>query len=120
MNKKAFTLMELLGALIIIGILTVLAFTVVNNSLNNSKQKLYDTQIESIIDAAKLWEVDNIQELMNLNVGETKVLLLDDLQREQYIDTNLNNPLTDELISPTTEITITKQQNHYTYEVKVK
>ena len=37
-KRKAFTLIELMGVLVIIGILTVILVPVINNTIKNNKQ----------------------------------------------------------------------------------
>ena len=41
-KKNAFTLAELLGKIIILGIIALIIFPVVNKSVKDSKQKLYE------------------------------------------------------------------------------
>ena len=58
-KRKAFTLIELMGVLVIIGILTVILVPVINNTIKNNKQKLHDKQIELIKVAAQNLATDN-------------------------------------------------------------
>ena len=55
MNKKGFTLVELLATLVIIGI--VVGFTIVgiNYNINNTKKKTEDIFIGTIKDAIKVY-----------------------------------------------------------------
>ena len=41
MNKKGFTLAELLGVIVLLGILATVAFPPLLNQLNKSKEKIY-------------------------------------------------------------------------------
>ena len=58
-KRKAFTLIELMGVLVIIGILTVILVPVINNTIKNNKQNLHDKQIELIKVAAQNLATDN-------------------------------------------------------------
>ena len=53
MNKKGFTLVELLAVIIILSLLALLASTSVSKIVKDSKSDLYDTQINLIKSAYK-------------------------------------------------------------------
>ena len=48
MNNKGFTLIELLGVVAVLGIIAIITVPVINRSLSQSKENLYDVQIEQI------------------------------------------------------------------------
>ena len=50
--KKGFTLVELIGVIILLGALALIAVPVVNNTINNSKGKAYRSQIDAVMQAA--------------------------------------------------------------------
>ena len=58
-KRKAFTLIELMSVLVIIGILTVILVPVINNTIKNNKQQLYDNQLKMIRLAAQNLATDN-------------------------------------------------------------
>lgn len=51
--KKGFTLIEVLAVIVILAIVSLTIFPEVNRIIKNSKQKSYDAQIKSLIDATK-------------------------------------------------------------------
>lgn len=59
MNKKGFTLIEILAAVTILGILSVLAVAWYTNYLDYSKQKSYDAMAKSVATAAEEYLMDN-------------------------------------------------------------
>ena len=61
MNKriKGFTLVELLAVIVILSLLLLLAVTTVSSQFKNSKDDLYDTQLNNIKLAAEMWGSDN-------------------------------------------------------------
>ena len=54
-NKKGFTLVELLAVIIIIGVIGLIVFPSAIESINNSKEKLYREQVDRILDATDSW-----------------------------------------------------------------
>ena len=51
--KKAFTLVELVGAIVILGIIAIIAIPLVDKTLKENKERAYLTQIESIKESTK-------------------------------------------------------------------
>ena len=92
MNKKGFTLVELLAVIIILSLLAVLASTSVTKVIKNSKSDLYDAQLNLIKSAAEAWGSDNINKLPN--AGECKYITLSTLKGYGLIDNEIKNPKT--------------------------
>ena len=113
-KKKAFTLVELVGVLVIIGILNIVLIPVVGNSLKNSKQKLYDKQIDTIIMAAKAFASDYTYVLPEEN--ETVNINLGQLKDTGYIDKEVKNPIDNNSFSECMLISITNNSGNYNYE----
>lgn len=114
-KKKAFTLVELVGVLVIIGILNIVLIPVVSNSLKNSKQKLYDKQIDTIIMAAKAFASDYTYVLPEEN--ETVNINLGQLKDTGYIEKEVKNPIDNNSFSECMLIKITNNAGNYDYEV---
>ena len=57
--KKGFTLMELLGSVVIMSIVLTIATISVVAIINSAKQKAYNTQVQLIVSKAKDWALDN-------------------------------------------------------------
>lgn len=53
MNKKGFTLVELLSVIIILGIIIAIAYPIVNNTLDSNRLTLYKEQEKRLEEAAK-------------------------------------------------------------------
>ena len=50
MNKKGFTLIELISVIALIAIVSTLVFKVVTDKIQNSKKALYENLISDLID----------------------------------------------------------------------
>mgnify|MGYP003304901226 CR=1 FL=1 len=117
MRKKGFTLVELIGVILILGIILILATPVIKKINSNSRQELYDIQIVNIIDALKLWSVDNSRVLPQ-NEGETITITLGQLKMGGYIDEDLKNPQTNTCFGNDMLLTVSRYRENYIYDVK--
>ena len=59
MNKKGFTLVELLAVIVILGMLVSIISPVVTSLLNDSKASLSKNQIDMVITASKKYMIDH-------------------------------------------------------------
>ena len=59
MNKKGFTLVELLAVIIIISVVITLVFPSVSSIISQSKNTVRDVQINKILDAAYDYTLKN-------------------------------------------------------------
>lgn len=137
MNKKGFTLVELMAVLVIIGVVAVLSVVSVTTVLKSYKNTLYQKQKKSIESAARLWASDNLLILPKGNSGsctysgttcnengvelngEYKTLVIDlqTLQTGGYISADLKSVRTKEPFN-NVKISITKDGNKLTYEIE--
>ena len=59
MKKNAFTLIELLGVLLLLAIIALITFPIIDNTLTNSRNEAYERQKDNIIEAARLYVTEN-------------------------------------------------------------
>lgn len=52
MNKKGLTLIELLGVIVILGIIAAIAFPAINGTIENSRKDAFAANVNSFIEAA--------------------------------------------------------------------
>lgn len=103
MNKKGFTLVELIGVVTLLALIALIVYPSINTVIKNSREKAYKDQIEQIVKAAKQWGVDNAEELPD--AGQSKVISTSLLLQEGYITNddivdprNTSNTLTGNVI----------------------
>ena len=116
MKNKAFTLVELLGVIVLLGILGVVIIPKVGDSITNSKETAYITQEEQIKKAATDFIIDNTE---LLETTDTITIKLGVLKQKGYLPINIKNPKTRKNISNESLITITKEGNNYNIQVSL-
>lgn len=72
MNKKGFTLAELLGVIVVLSIIVSIAGISVVSIMNKAKNKTYDEMNDNLKDAAKTCYLDN--ELVDTNCNTVEKL----------------------------------------------
>lgn len=90
MNKKGFTLVELLAVLIVLAILATIATTTIIKQVKESKKTLNEAQM-SIVKASAI-EYATKKGLFKQE-GNTYNICLKDLEKEALIDKNIVNSL---------------------------
>ena len=99
-NKKSkkrtnsFTLVELLAVIIILGVIALIVFPVVDNSIKTSKEKSLEITIDNIEQAAYNYSVEN--DLGQPNVEDKMAIMVSKMQQEGFLETGIINPVTDE------------------------
>ena len=115
-KSKAFTLVELMGVLVIIGILTVILIPVINNAIKNNKEEIYNKQLELIKLSAKNIVSDNSYILPEED-GEEIYITLGQLRAMGYAEETIINPKTKENFSNNLIVIVVKNENNYDYEI---
>lgn len=122
-NKRGFTLTELLAIIVILSLLALITSVTVTKIFKDSKEELSKIQISSIKSSAEAWGVENKDRLPN--VSECKYITIFDLKEYGIIDSDINDPKTNEKISDDLKIKITTKMSKkgkliYSYEIGSK
>ena len=93
---RGFTLAELMGVIVILGILAVVITTTIDKNITNSRNETCKSQEENLIQAAQMYVTDNPDVLPQLNGGQhaEKPVPISDLIAGNYIESDMENPMT--------------------------
>ena len=113
MKKNAFTLIELLAVIVILGILATITVPTIVNIINNSKEDTLEEQKNTIVNAAERWGTDNIRKLPTTSCD----LTIDFLKQEGYLesDKDVIDPTTDKEMTGCVRINFESANNQYKY-----
>ena len=87
--------MEILGVITLLALISLIVIMATNKPLKDSKEELYQAQLEEIKSAAEMWKVDNIEKIPN---NSYFVITLERLKSDGYIKKDIIDPRTDEQI----------------------
>ena len=110
MNKKGFTLAELIGVIVVLSLICLITVPAIASVLKTNKKSLCETQLNNILAAAKSYASEN---LLSMPISDeegknTRTITIQDLIDNGYIEGNIQNPVTKEEFDPEIEITIKK------------
>lgn len=114
-EKKGFTMVELLGVLVVLALITAIAMPVITSTLNSSRKSSYQRQLDMIVAGAKSYGAKNIG---NLPVsGSSKTITLRDLKDEGFVEEDIANPETKKKFADTMQIRITNNNGDIEYTI---
>ncbi len=106
MRKNGFTLVEMMTVIIIMVTLGFIAVFSITGIIKSSTDKLYQIQINSILDASRTYAVENSNMLSDHNV-----ITLCDLKRTSLLEKDLKNPKTEKQFDNSLIIEINKNSD---------
>lgn len=116
MNKKGYSLVELLAVIVILALISLIVLPITVNLLSKSKQDTYNFQIDSIKTAMKNYVGKNTFSIPN---SGSIFITLYQLAQEDLIDYKIKNPLTGKNISLDTLLEIKNTGNGLEYIVNI-
>ncbi|MEG2311641.1 MAG: type II secretion system protein, partial [Bacilli bacterium] len=84
-NINGFTLIEIMGILVLLSIISMITMTIVTDSVRNSKKTITETQQINIKKAANDWALNNSDNLP-IKENESINITLGALKQNGYID----------------------------------
>ena len=119
MERNGFTLIEMLGVIVILSILSLITIPVIDRSLNQGRENLSKIQEGQLIKALKNYyaEPEHLSEFNDISTNEDRPTCIssDDLKNFGYLPTDLKNPKTGEDL--TVSVCVRKDGNKIKYYV---
>lgn len=117
MKNKGFTLAEVMGVIVLLGIIALITIPSVENYVNDSKQKSYDTTVKEIVNAAKNWNSKYGDTVTWINDESLYVLNLSDLKQTEFLtNEEIINPKTKEEMNGCVVIRVVSDDYTYVYK----
>ena len=115
-KKSGFTLIEIIVAIAILGIILLLVIPEMAKIVDDKKVSACNSISKTIEDAAQSYVYFNTEIVDSAILSDNQFeISISALQSEGLLDTDLVNPITDENI--TGSIIITKNDNQYIYSI---
>ncbi|MBP3920846.1 MAG: InlB B-repeat-containing protein [Bacilli bacterium] len=115
MRNRGFTFIELLGVVIVLGVLTLVAFPLILKQINSAKEGIKKANEVLIIDGAKDYYEDNKTMYRKFD-GVSYCIDIETLKQKNYINGNLKDE-NNEYIDTTGQVKLTYLNNNFKYEV---
>lgn len=112
--KRGFTLIELLGIIVVLGIIATIVTPVIQSTLAQNQESVYNTLVKQIEGSAKDYLEYNTDKLPQ-DEGDSVVVKLGEMKEAGFIQISIKNPKTDNIISNESYVTVTKKGNNYTF-----
>ena len=121
-NKKGFTLIELIGIIIILGLLVIIGVPSLLKNLKNSETNEYDVFKNNLYLSAEAYLASNVDNISNFSeVGDKVYIPLALLKEAELIESSLINPNSGKNVSMYELIEVTiLEDGTYNYDFKYK
>ncbi len=116
MKNNAFTLVELLGVIVVLGIIAVITVPIVQRTILESTEDAYNEQIDSFEKAAKNYVASDIYNISARCLNKTCTVSLKILQEKGFLPSGeIINPKTDEPFDLESSVDITYDGDKFSY-----
>ncbi|MBR3363179.1 MAG: prepilin-type N-terminal cleavage/methylation domain-containing protein [Bacilli bacterium] len=113
MNKKGFTLVEIIGVIAIIGILGIVTAPIITGVLSDSNNKIDKNQEKLIIGAARSYAIKQAFEIKANDCVKVSTLI-----KDGFLESFDNSANDDSVNYNDYVVEITKSGSTYNYEIK--
>ncbi len=118
MNKKGFTLIELIATIVIMALILIMVMPSIRALRNNSEKKQYEYYGDSLIEASKIYVNKEGEDITSL--GTLDFIGCVDITYQDLIDSDLIKPFTDENIDcSNASIRYTKEKKKESYSINL-
>lgn len=115
MKKKGFTLVELLGVIVILGIIATITVPIVQRTIIENTEEAYNDQIISFERAAKNYVASDVYKMSNCK-DIICTVSLNELQEKGFLPSgDIVNPKTDEKFDMENVVDITYDGSKFSY-----
>ena len=121
-NKKiirltsGFTLIELIGVIIILSLIMLLSVPLILNSIRSSKNELSDASKKILYNAINIYINENLNDFPKID-GNTFCVSIDTLSKKEYLPTDVYDSSTGNTIPSDSLIEVKVENNNYTYNI---
>ena len=113
MNKKGFTLIEMLAIIILLSVIALITYPIINNVVSDSKDEIYDKQISELVRLANTWVTKNTNKLKT-EEGYTYDLSFEESNEQGFTsDKQIKNPKTGKNLTGCMKVTYNSSKNGY-------
>lgn len=118
MNKRGFTLVELLATIVLLSIISVISYVSISSVIKKNKVNNCRNLIKSIEGASKEYVSDNRYNFTN---RDDKVITAEDLFRGNYLKNEIMDPFTNEKVnSENVKIIISLKSDYTMDKIQIK
>lgn len=121
MKKSGFTLIELIGIIVIISLILLVAVPSINSVIEQGEENKKQEALNNIYMATENYLMANYDEYSSLdNIGASEYIYVMDLINQQYMDIDELNPIDDESFDSKDVVKVTRNEdNTFSYELTV-
>lgn len=116
MKKNAFTLTELLAVIVILTVMGILIIPLVESSINNGKNDLYKSELDSLKASFKRFSMKELNKTL-LNTNDDIYVSLYQLKIAGAVSMDLKDPRNEEYLPNDILFRVEKLNKSYNYEV---
>ena len=121
MKKSGFTLIELIGIIVIISLILLVAVPSINSVIEQGEENKKQEALNNIYMATENYLMANYDEYSSLdNIGASEYIYVMDLINQQYMDIDELNPNDDKSFDSKDVVKVTRNEdNTFSYELTV-